>query len=40
MTDDEAVETQVRAVQDAQIDGLVERVLTATTLAEALGPLP
>jgi len=35
----EAVQASVRGAQDAQIDGLAERMLTAPTLEEALGPL-
>jgi hypothetical protein len=35
----EAVQASVRGAQDAQIDGLAERMLTAPTLKEALGPL-
>jgi hypothetical protein len=35
----EAVQTRVRSAQDAQLDAVAERVLTAQTLEEALGPL-
>jgi hypothetical protein len=36
---DDAVQTHVRRAQDAQLDAVAERVLTAQTLDEALGPL-
>ena len=35
----EAVQTRVRSAQDAQVDAVAERVLTAQTIEEALGPL-
>jgi predicted transposase YdaD len=36
----EAAQTRVRSAQEAQLDIVAERVLTAHTLEEALGPLP
>ena len=36
----EAVQGRVRSAGDAQIDAVAERLLTAKTLQEALGPLP
>jgi Domain of unknown function (DUF4351) len=35
----DATQTRVRSAQDAQLDAVVERMLTAQTLQEALGPL-
>jgi hypothetical protein len=35
----DAAQTRVRSAQDAQLDAIVERMLTAQTLEEALGPL-
>jgi uncharacterized protein DUF4351 len=35
----EAVQARVRNAQDAQLDAVAERVLTAQLLEEALGPL-
>ena len=35
----EAVQARVRSAQDAQLDAVAERVLTAQTLEEALSPL-
>jgi hypothetical protein len=35
----EAIQTRVRSAQDAQLDAVAERVLTAQTLEEALRPL-
>ena len=35
----EAVQTRVRSGQDAQLDKVAERILTAQTLEEALGSL-
>ena len=35
----DAVQTRVRCAQDARLDAVVERMLTAQTLQEALGPL-
>lgn len=35
----EAVQTRVRGAPDAQLDAVAERVLSAQTLEEALGPL-
>jgi len=35
----EAVQTRVRGAPEAQLDAVAERVLTAQTLEEALGPL-
>jgi hypothetical protein len=35
----EAVQTRVRGASDAQVDAVAERVLSAQTLEEALGPL-
>jgi hypothetical protein len=35
----EAVQARVRGTQDAQLDAVAERVLTAQTLEEALSPL-
>ena len=36
----EAAQTRVRSAQEAQLDTVAARVLTAHTLEEALGPLP
>jgi flagellar biosynthesis/type III secretory pathway protein FliH len=36
----EASLTRVRGLQDAQLDAVAERLLTAQTLNEVLGPLP
>jgi uncharacterized protein DUF4351 len=35
----DAAQTRVRSAQDAQLDAVAERMLTAQTLQEALGPL-
>ena len=35
----EEIQTRVRGAQDAQLDAVVERMLTAQTLEEALDPL-
>jgi hypothetical protein len=35
----EAAQTRVRGAKDAQLDAVAERILTAQTLEEALGPL-
>jgi hypothetical protein len=35
----DAVQTRVRVAPDAQLDAVAERVLSAQTLQEALGPL-
>jgi hypothetical protein len=35
----DATQTRVRSVQDAQVDAIAERLLTAQTLEEALGSL-
>jgi hypothetical protein len=35
----DATQARVRGAQDAQLDAVVERMLTAQTLQEALGPL-
>jgi hypothetical protein len=35
----DAAQTRVRCAQDAQLDAVAERVLTAQTLEETLGPL-
>jgi len=35
----EAIQTRVRSAQDARLDTVAERVLTAQTLEDALGPL-
>ena len=35
----DSIQTRVRCAQDAQLDAVVERLLTAQTLQEALGPL-
>jgi hypothetical protein len=35
----DAAQTRVRSAQDAQLDAVAERMLTAHTLQEALGPL-
>ena len=35
----DATQTRVRSAQDTQVDAIAERLLTAQTLQEALGPL-
>ena len=35
----DATQTRVRSAQDAQVDAIAERLLTAQTLEEALGSL-
>jgi uncharacterized protein DUF4351 len=35
----DTAQTRVRSAQDAQLDAVAERVLTAQTLEETLGPL-